>query len=157
MNPKAIGLAVALSIFVLPATAQQVADMDAFTDEYNRIIEVTNREDDRAYCKGSADKAGLIMANWKLIERQERSTQQDFKSTLQNAIEDLARYCRENNVFISPPKPRPPLGVSLQITFTRPVRRTGTGVELVNDNNCTKYWARGFAGGFGISSCYFEF
>ena len=98
-----------------------------------------------------------IMANWKLIERQERSTQLDFKSTLQNAIENLARYCRENNVFISPPKPRPPLGVSLQITFTRPVRRTGTGVELVNDNNCTKYWARGFAGGFGISSCYFEF
>ena len=69
MNPKAIGLAVALGTFVLPATAQQVADMDALTDEYKRIIDVTNREDDRSYCKGSADKAGLIMANWKLIER----------------------------------------------------------------------------------------
>ena len=69
MNPKAVGLFVALGTYVLPAPAQQVSDMDAFSSEYNRIIDVTSREDDRSYCKGSADKAGLIMANWKLIER----------------------------------------------------------------------------------------
>ena len=139
MNPKAIGLAVALGTLVLPATAQQVSDMDAFTGEYNRIINDTNREDDRSYCKGSADKAGLIMANWKLIERQQQSTQQDFKSRLQYRVEDLARYCREKNVFISPPKPMPPLGVSLKIPFTRPVRGPGGGFELVSDINCAKY------------------
>ena len=102
MYSRAVGLAVALGAFVLPATAQTVADMSALTDAYNRIIDITNREDDRSYCKGSADKAGLIMANWKLIERQQQSTQQDFKSRLQYRIEDLARYCRENKVFISP-------------------------------------------------------
>ena len=157
MYARAVGLAVALGAFVLPATAQTVADMSALTDAYNRIIDITNREDDLSYCKGSADKAGLIMANWKLIERQQQSTQQDFKSRLQYRIEDLARYCRENNVFISPPKPIPPLGVSLQITFTRPVRRPGDGFELVNDHNCAKYWARGFAGGLGTNGCSFEF
>ena len=56
--------------------------MDAFAGEYNQIIDVTNREDDRSYCKGCADKAGLIMANWKLIERQQQGTQEDFKSRL---------------------------------------------------------------------------
>ena len=157
MYSRAVGLAVALGAFVLPATAQTVADMSALTDAYNRIIDMTNREDDRSYCKGSADKAGLIMANWKLIERQQQSTQQDFKSRLQYRIEDLARYCRENKVFISPPKPIPPLGISLQITFTRPVRRPGAGFELVNDHNCAKYWARGFAGGLGTNGCSFEF
>ena len=157
MNPKAIGLAVALGTLVLPATAQQVSDMDAFTGEYNRIINDTNREDDRSYCKGSADKAGLIMANWKLIERQQQSTQQDFKSRLQYRIEDLARYCREKNVFISPPKPIPPLGVRLKITFTRPVRGLGGQFERVNDTNCAKYWAHAFAIGFRTISCYFEF
>ena len=100
MNPKAIGLFVALGTFVLPVPAQQVSDMDAFTVEYNRIIDDSNREDDRAYCKGSAEKVGLIMANWKLIERQQRSKQQDLKSALQYAIEDLARYRREKNVFL---------------------------------------------------------
>ena len=99
MNPTAIGLAVALGTLVLPATAQQVSDMDAFTGEYNRIINDTNREDDRSYCKGSADKAGLIMANWKLIERQQQSTQQDFKSRLQYRVEDLARYCTPRRSF----------------------------------------------------------
>ena len=157
MNPKAVGLFVALGAFILPATAQQVSDMDAFTGEYNRIIDDSNREDDRAYCKGSAEKVGLIMANWKLIERQQRSTQQDLECALQYAIEDLARYCREKNVFISPPKPMPPRGVSLKITFTRPVRRPGAGFELVNDDNCVKYWARDFASEFGTTSCYFEF
>ena len=131
--------------------------MDAFTGEYNQIIDVTNREDDRSYCKGSADKAGLIMANWKLIERQQQGTQEDFKSRLQYRIEDLARYCREKNVFISLPKPMPPLGVSLKITFTRPFRGPGAEFELVNDINCAKYWARNFASGFGTTSCYFEF
>ena len=157
MNPKAIGLAVALGNLVLPATAQQVSDMDAFTGEYNRIINDTNREDDRSYCKGSADKAGLIMANWKLIERQQRSTQQDLECALQYAIEDLARYCREKNVFISPPKPMPPRGVSLKITFTRPVRGPGGRFKLLSDINCAKYWARNFTSGFETTSCYFEF